>query len=148
MTRSSPEERQAADSIRHTTISHTPCLLLSQCPVLPLPAGLVDKMAERAARRNMEDQTVGPVLTWTTQAMLEHARQLAALPGASMAFGGTPLQGHSIPPQYGAIAPTAVFVPLREMVKPENFGLATTEVFGPLQVRESHWLASCKLSFQ
>ena len=114
--------------------------------VVPLPAGLVDKMAQRAARRNMEDQTVGPVLTWTTQAMLEHARQLAGLPGASVAFGGTPLQGHSIPPQYGAIAPTAVFVPLREMVKPENFGLATTEVFGPLQVTGSHCLASCMSS--
>lgn len=28
-------------------------------------------------------------------------------------FGGEPLSGHSIPKQYGAIQPTAVFVPLK-----------------------------------
>jgi len=33
--------------------------------------------------------------------------------GARLLFGGQPLKGHSIPPQYGAIQPTAVFVPLK-----------------------------------
>ncbi len=28
-------------------------------------------------------------------------------------FGGQPLQGHNIPERYGAIEPTAVFVPLK-----------------------------------
>lgn len=51
-----------------------------------------------------------------------------------MAFGGKPLEGHSIPPVYGAIQPTAVFVPLKELLKPEHFELCTTEVFGPFQV--------------
>ena len=52
-----------------------------------------------------------------------------------MVFGGKPLQGHSIPERYGAIEPTAVFVPLKEILKSEeSFALATTEVFGPLQV--------------
>lgn len=41
---------------------------------------------------------------------------------------------HTIPKVYGAIKPTAVFVPLVEMLKPENFELATTEIFGPFQV--------------
>ena len=82
----------------------------------------------------MEDQTIGPILSWTTEAMLEHVEKLKKLPGASLAFGGEQLQGHSIPQQYGAITPTAVFVPLAEILKPENFELVTTEVFGPVQV--------------
>ena len=54
--------------------------------------------------------------------------------GAKVLFGGTPLEGHSIPDCYGAIKPTAVFVPLEEILKDENFDLVTTEVFGPVQV--------------
>ncbi len=53
--------------------------------------------------------------------------------GARLAFGGKPLEGHSIPKQYGAIEPTAVFVPLQEILKDGNFELVTTEVFGPVQ---------------
>lgn len=95
----------------------------------------MDKLAARAAGRSTADQTVGPVLTWTTEAMLGHVAKLAALPGARVAFGGKELTGHSIPKRYGAIQPTAVFVPLPEILKPENFDLVTTEVFGPVQVQ-------------
>ena len=66
--------------------------------------------------------------------MLEHVENLKKLQGASVAFGGRELEGHKIPKKYGAIQPTAVFVPLSELVKPENFDLVTTEVFGPVQV--------------
>jgi len=97
-------------------------------------AGLVDKLAQKAAGRNTEDQTIGPILSWTTEAMLGHVEALRMIPGASLAFGGERLEGHSIPKQYGAITPTAVFVPLAEILKPENFELVTTEVFGPVQV--------------
>ena len=55
--------------------------------------------------------------------------------GSRLAFGGKPLEGHSIPEQYGAIEPTAVFVPLQEILKDGNFELVTTEVFGPVQAR-------------
>ena len=58
-------------------------------------------------------------------------------PGAKVLFGGKPLTGHSIPAVYGAVQPTAVFVPLVEALKPEHFGTVTTEVFGPFQVRAS-----------
>jgi hypothetical protein len=51
-----------------------------------------------------------------------------------VAFGGKPLMGHKIPAQYGAVEPTAVFVPLSEILKPQYFDLVTTEVFGPFQV--------------
>ncbi len=44
------------------------------------------------------------------------------------------IANHTIPKVYGAIQPTAVFVPLKELMKPKNFALATTEIFGPFQV--------------
>lgn len=59
--------------------------------------------------------------------------------GAKVLFGGKPLSSEKakkIPAQYGAWEPTAVFVPLKEMLKsPENFALCTTEIFGPFQAR-------------
>ena len=54
--------------------------------------------------------------------------------GAKLLWGGAPLEGHSIPDCYGAIQPTAVFVPLLAMRDPDVFKLVTTEVFGPFQV--------------
>jgi 1-pyrroline-5-carboxylate dehydrogenase len=104
-------------------------------------AGIEKKIAGLASQRSLEDLTVGPVLTLTTKTMLDHAAKLAALPGARVAFGGRELNGgdHSIPPQYGAIEPTAVYVPLKTiMASEENFKLVTTEIFGPLQVLTSY----------
>jgi len=66
--------------------------------------------------------------------MLDHIDALLKIPGARVAFGGKELKNHTIPNVYGAIEPTAVFVPLQEMLKPENFGLVTTEIFGPFQI--------------
>ena len=104
-------------------------------------AGIEAKIASLAAQRNLSDLTVGPVLTVTTQTMLDHAKKLAELPGARVAFGGRELNEgeHNIPSQYGAIEPTAIFVPLKTiMASDENFKLATTEIFGPLQVLTSY----------
>ena len=83
-----------------------------------------------------------------------------------MAWGGSLLKDHSIPSVYGSWQPTAVFVPLevlaveyaphadvlpeakrlsccwawpwQEIVKPENFPLVTTEIFGPFQIVTSY----------
>jgi len=87
-----------------------------------------------AGRRRLDDLTIGPVLTWTTKAMLDHASKLAALPGAEVLFGAKEINGgdHSVPSKYGAIEPTAVKVPLAAFR--DNFELCTTEVFGPMQV--------------
>jgi hypothetical protein len=54
--------------------------------------------------------------------------------GAKLLWGGSPLKNHSIPECYGAIHPTAVYVPLAALANPRHFELATTEVFGPFQV--------------
>ncbi|KAJ4787435.1 aldehyde dehydrogenase 12A1 [Rhynchospora pubera] len=70
----------------------------------------------------------------TTDAMVEHMNKLLKIPGSKLLFGGEPLQNHSIPEVYGAFRPTAVFVPLKEILKIDNFDLVTKEIFGPFQV--------------
>lgn len=97
-------------------------------------AGLESALAEKAQQRRLENLTVGPVLTWTTDAIMKHMNKLLEVPGSRLVWGGSPLKGHSIPQDYGAIEPTAVFVPLKELLDPKTFALATTEVFGPFQV--------------
>ena len=97
--------------------------------------GLYDKLRDLAARRSLRDLTVGPVLTWTTDAMLAHVAKLLALPGARLVFGGQPLTGHAIPSQYGALAPTLVALPLSSVLASEAaYATVTREVFGPVQV--------------
>ena len=45
-------------------------------------SALEKKLAEIASKRNMSNLTVGPVLTWTTEAMLGHVDKLLKIPGA------------------------------------------------------------------
>lgn len=71
--------------------------------------GFLDDIKERASRRNLDDMTLGPVLSWTTAAMVEQINAcVQAHPGAKILFGGTPLQNHSIPERYGALEPTVI----------------------------------------
>ncbi|PIA62552.1 hypothetical protein AQUCO_00200515v1 [Aquilegia coerulea] len=95
---------------------------------------LISKMKALAERRRLEDLTVGPVLTVTTEAMLEHMNNLLKISGSKLLFGGEALENHSIPNIYGAIKPTAVYIPLEEILKENNFELVTKEIFGPFQV--------------
>ncbi|THU65038.1 hypothetical protein C4D60_Mb01t32920 [Musa balbisiana] len=94
---------------------------------------LLSKMQLLAGRRKLQDLTIGPVLTVTTESMLEHIQKLLKIPGSELLFGGEELENHSIPKIYGALKPTAVFVPLAEILKPDNFELVTKEIFGPFQ---------------
>jgi 1-pyrroline-5-carboxylate dehydrogenase len=97
--------------------------------------GIVDKLAQQAGKRSLDGLTIGPILTWSTQRILEHIDNCLALPGAKLAFGGKPLQGHSIPDCYGAVEPTAVYIPLETILSSdEALKIATTELFGPFQV--------------
>lgn len=100
--------------------------------------GLFEVLANLAGKRQLSNLTIGPVLTWTTEAMLNHVQRLLEIDGSKLLFGGKPLTGHSIPSKYGAIEPTAVFVPLEEIMRVENFALVTSEVFGPVQVVTSY----------
>jgi 1-pyrroline-5-carboxylate dehydrogenase len=94
---------------------------------------LLPKLGQLAARRRLDDLTVGPVLTWTNDRIREHVDRMLAIPGSELLFGGAPLQGHSIPSCYGAFEPTAVQVPLQALVG-EHFERITTELFGPFEV--------------
>jgi len=98
------------------------------------PHGLLEKMRALAERRTLANLTVGPTLTQTTEGMLGHVQSLLEIDGARLLWGGKELENHTIPAIYGAIEPTAVFVPLKEILKEENFKLCTTEIFGPFQV--------------
>jgi 1-pyrroline-5-carboxylate dehydrogenase len=97
-------------------------------------AGLVDKMKANAAKRTLEDLTVGPTLTVTTESLSSHTKRLAEIPGASVLWGGKEIENHNFPEKYGAFLPTAVFVPLEEMLKDEHFDTCVTEFFAPFQV--------------
>lgn len=97
-------------------------------------AGLLQNMRARAERRTLDNLTAGPVLTVTTKQILDHTEKLASIPGAKILWGGEELEGHNIPLIYGAVQPTAVFVPLQEMMKEEHFDDCVQEIFAPFQV--------------
>lgn len=97
-------------------------------------AGFLDKIKKLASRRELSDLTSGPVLTVTNQRFLAHVDALLKIPGASLLFGGDLLKDHQIPSCYGSFKPTAVKIPLKELIKEECFGLCTTEIFGPFQI--------------
>lgn len=82
------------------------------------------------------------LLQVTTEAMLEHKKKLLEIPGSKLLFGGEPLENHSIPSIYGAMKPTAIYVPLEEILKEANYELVTKEIFGPFQVQP--YKLSCK----
>lgn len=94
---------------------------------------LLPKLGPLAARRNLENLSLGPVLTWNNEQIQAHVDAVLAVPGAKLMFGGSPLEGHTIPDCYGAYEATAVRVPLATLCG-EHFGLLTTELFGPFQV--------------
>lgn len=94
---------------------------------------VVPKMKQLAARRNLDDLTTGPVLSWTTRQMQDHIAGITSIAGARLLFGGKPLSGHRIPDCYGTLEPTAVEVPLAALAG-EQFDLVTRELFGPFQV--------------
>lgn len=97
-------------------------------------AGLIDKMRENVSKRSLKDLTLGPILTNSTKDFLDHTNKLASLPGAEILWGGKELQNHKIPEKYGAVEPTAVYVPIEEFMKDENFDTCVTELFAPFQV--------------
>jgi 1-pyrroline-5-carboxylate dehydrogenase len=98
---------------------------------------LLPRLRDLAARRKLDGLALGPVLTWTNDQMLAHIEALLMISGTELLFGGKPLEGHSIPPCYGAMEATAVRVPLSALAG-DDFELITTEVFGPFQVIVSY----------
>eukprot|EP00520_Triparma_pacifica_P003741 CAMPEP_0118657130 /NCGR_PEP_ID=MMETSP0785-20121206/13849_1 /TAXON_ID=91992 /ORGANISM="Bolidomonas pacifica, Strain CCMP 1866" /LENGTH=490 /DNA_ID=CAMNT_0006550017 /DNA_START=147 /DNA_END=1619 /DNA_ORIENTATION=- len=100
--------------------------------------GVLEEIENIAKSRKLEDLTVGPVMTHTTSSILSHVSACASIPGAKVLFGGKELPSHNIPECYGAVEPTAVYVPLKEILKDENFGTVCKEIFGPFQIVTSY----------
>ena len=94
---------------------------------------LLPRLESLAARRKLDNLTLGPVLSWTNQSIQTHVDAVLAIPGASLLFGGKVLEGHTIPACYGAYQATAVQLPL-DAVAGDHFELSTREIFGPFQV--------------
>jgi 1-pyrroline-5-carboxylate dehydrogenase len=94
---------------------------------------LLPKLGELAARRSLDDLTVGPVLSWTNEQIRGHIEAVLAVEGTELLFGGRELTGHSIPACFGAYEPTAIKVPLAAM-QSGDFDLLAKELFGPFQV--------------
>jgi len=97
-------------------------------------AGLYDAMQNRARTRQLTDLTNGPLLSVTNEYMETHIAAILKLSGTYILWGGKRLKGHTIPKEYGAFEPTAIFVPLRRLALPDHFDLVTKELFGPLQI--------------
>lgn len=97
-------------------------------------AGLLEKIKKLASERTFENSSLGPILTWNDEQIQKHVNKLLKIPGAKLLFGGRsrPIFSNGVPKCYGAYEPTAIYVPLREIM--DNFSVVTTEVFGPLQV--------------
>lgn len=95
--------------------------------------GLVGKFKELAAKRTIEDLTVGPVLSWNNTQLKETLSEALAIEGSQLLFGGEELkENNSIPDIYGSFQPTCVQIKLDSILSSEeNFRIATKEVFGP-----------------
>lgn len=93
-----------------------------------------EKLKNQAAKRNLADLSIGPILSVKNKELEEHKKYIESLEGSRILLGGNPLTGHTIPPCYGAWEPTAYFVPLKHFFDPEHFPKLIQEVFGPVQV--------------
>jgi 1-pyrroline-5-carboxylate dehydrogenase len=98
---------------------------------------LIPRLVDLASKRKLKNLDIGPVLTWSNSQLKDHLNSLLKIEGSKLLFGGEELSGHSIPAVYGSIQPTAVQVPLQELLT-NNFELITKEVFGPFQVVASY----------
>ena len=89
----------------------------------------------QASKRNLQNMSVGPILSWNNERIKEHIDSVLELDGAKLLFGGEPLpQPHRIPAQYGSYKPTAIYVPLKHFRSERKLKLLTTELFGPFQI--------------
>ena len=100
---------------------------------------IVAKLKILAARRNMKDLTIGPVLTWSNDQIMGHVQKcLKNIPNCKVVFGGTPLKetgSDLVPSQYGLVNPTALRCRITDVLASDAaFSAFATELFGPFQI--------------
>ncbi|CAD8073641.1 unnamed protein product [Paramecium sonneborni] len=94
-------------------------------------AKFLDKIQQLASTRNLNDLSLGPIITWNNSKIEQHIKSILEIPGTKILFGGQELKNHQIPSVYGAYEATAVYVPLNEIL---NNKQVTKELFGPFQI--------------
>uniref|UniRef100_A0A6T6Y3B1 Aldehyde dehydrogenase domain-containing protein n=1 Tax=Hemiselmis tepida TaxID=464990 RepID=A0A6T6Y3B1_9CRYP len=100
-------------------------------------SGLLTRLSAMAGTRSLGDLTVGPTLSVPPHEIKAHLQSLLSLPGSRLLWGGEDIEGgnHTIPDCYGAMQPTAVFVPLETiMASEEAYAKVSKECFAPIYV--------------
>lgn len=104
-----------------------------------MQAGLMNKIRKLTEKRTITNLTISPVITWSNERIQAHVDKVLTVPGAKLLFGGKPLdEAHNVPEIYGSYKPTAIFVPLEQLLNPIYHELLTTELFGPFQLVTSY----------
>ena len=90
-------------------------------------------------RRDRLSSLLGVIATADSVLLADAVQPLPAMTsqGRGWHLGASRWRGHTIPDVYGALQPTAVFVPLDQVLSAEHWEAVTTEVFGPFQVRHA-----------
>lgn len=96
----------------------------------------ITKLAYKAKQRNLTDLSVAPTLSVNNKTIQEHIEQLLKINGSEILFGGKMLKKHNIPDCYGYFEPTAIYIPLEQIL--QNFEIVTKEIFAPIQVITSY----------
>ena len=94
---------------------------------------LIPRLQKLASKRKLDDLDIGPILTWNNEELLDHMDAILKIPGSKCLFGGEELKNHSIPSIYGSLKPTAIEIPIKQLLG-KNFEIITKEVFGPFQI--------------
>lgn len=92
-------------------------------------------------RRNLCNRAykekMGPIITLSSQEIIDHVNELLNITGAELWFGNRKLYKGRMLDETGYIEPTAVYIPIKE-INEKNIKLVTKEIFGPFQVVTSY----------
>lgn len=94
---------------------------------------LINLIKANAQQRNLNNLSIGPVLSWNNHELIDHINKLVSLKNSRLLFGGKVLNFTKVPKEYGIIEPTAILVDFND-INENNINLITKEVFGPVQI--------------
>jgi 1-pyrroline-5-carboxylate dehydrogenase len=97
-------------------------------------AGFIEKFKSISTKRNLKDQTISPVMTWSNDRLEKRVSEIKKVQGVSLVFGGSKIDNPNQPKQYGLFQPTLFKVPLEAFADKANFDILTDEVFGPVSL--------------
>lgn len=82
-------------------------------------------LQELASKRNVENGTIVPLLSITNEEIKTHIKNiLEKVPGSRVLFGGEAVKSKfEVPEKYGLFQPTAVFIPIDQLLNRKNWQL-------------------------